>query len=450
MRRALLLFAALLFLGFATYGSLVPLELRHIPFSEGVTQFLDTPFEPLAHASGTDFVTNVLLFVPIGFFFLGTAAPRGSLPAIGCLVPVVLLCIAASMAIEFSQVFVVGRTPSWDDVFAESLGAVVGTVLWVIAGSITVDWFSAVLNSDSRRERLLRMLGAYVLLWGILGLLPFNFTIRPQELAEKFRAGRILLRPFDHAGIEKVLSTFLFTVPIGAFGLVFAQTRHLRPAKMWALGIGLSAVVALEFGQLLVFSRTADSTDIIMGACGVLAGVALTMRADRDGLVRTQAGAGVRLWPIAVLALWLMLVVARHWSPFDFRADSDFIRGRLPMLFRVPFYSYYWASPMNAFAEVATKGLLGVPVGGLLQSIYFPRTRAGRRWQSVGIAIVSFAIFLVIELGQLLLQSRYPDQTDVYIGTVGGCLGMVAVRLLIPRRANRSEPAAPSLLRVDS
>src|SRR5262249_53697782 len=156
-------------------------------------------------------------------------------------------------------------------------------------------------------------------------------------------------------------------------------------------------------------SRTADATDVILGTCGVVLGIVLTGRMDREE-ASTDAGLGVRLWPLAVLALWLMVVLARHWTPFNFRAEGDFVRSRLPIFFQVPFYSYYWGNPLNAFEEVATKTLLGVPVGGLLQAIYTPRTRAGRWWQLAVTLTISFLIFLTIELGQLLLPTRLPDQ----------------------------------------
>jgi glycopeptide antibiotics resistance protein len=100
------------------------------------------------------------------------------------------------------------------------------------------------------------------------------------------------------------------------------------------------------------------------------------------------------------------------------------------MFLQVPFSGYYWGNPLNAFGELTTKLLLGVPVGALLQMIYSPATSAARRWQAIAILFISFGVFLVIELGQLLLPSRFPDQTDVYIGTAGGWLGMAAMRLL--------------------
>jgi glycopeptide antibiotics resistance protein len=341
--------------------------------------------------------------------------------------------VAASVAIEFSQVFFSGRTPSWDDVVAQIIGACAGALVWIAIGPATTAWFAQAAGADSTHERLLRMLGAYVLLWVVLGLVPFDFTVRPQEIAEKFRAGRVVMRPFaDHPGVETILSVFLRSVPLGAFALVLAVARRLNPAKLWALTIGIGVVGALELGQLMTVSRTASATDVVLGVAGVLAGIAVSAGATGERAGRSAA-VRVRVWPVLLLLLWLVLIVARHWTPFDFRADGDFIRGRIPMFLQVPFSGYYWGNPLNAFGELTTKLLLGVPVGALLQAIYVPRTSAGRRWQAAGILTAAFCVFLVVELGQLLLPSRFPDQTDVYIGTAGACIGMVAVRLLFLR-----------------
>jgi glycopeptide antibiotics resistance protein len=433
MKRASLFGAALLFLAFAAYGSSVPLQLRRMPIREGWTIFVNTPFEPLREVSRTDFATNILLFLPIGFFLLGAAAPRGRVRAVIWLLPVAAVWVAASVAIEFSQVFFSGRTPSWDDVLAESIGGLAGALVWVAIGPAVVRWFSQASGADSRHERLLRILAAYVLLWGILGLVPFDFTVRPQEIAEKFRAGRVVLRPFaDRPGLETIVSVLLRSVPVGAFAVVLARARRLRPTAAWSLMIGIGAVTALEFGQLMTYSRTASVTDAGLGIAGVLTGIALTTRAMGEGS-DAPAVARVRLWPVFALMCWLVLIVARHWTPFDFRVDGDFIRSRIPMFLQVPFSGYYWGNPLNAFGELTTKVLLGVPVGALLQTIYMPGTSAGRRWQAAGILTAGFCIFLVIELGQLLLPSRYPDQTDVYIGTTGAWIGMVATRLLFLR-----------------
>src|SRR4029078_10683264 len=109
MKRSSLFGAALLFLAFAAYGSIVPLQLRRMSIRDGWTIFSATPFVPLREVSRTDFASNILLFVPIGFLLLGAAAPRGRARAIGWLAPVLVAAATASVSIEFSQVFFSGR-----------------------------------------------------------------------------------------------------------------------------------------------------------------------------------------------------------------------------------------------------------------------------------------------------------------------------------------------------
>ena len=110
-------------------------------------------------------------------------------------------------------------------------------------------------------------------------------------------------------------------------------------------------------------------------------------------------------------------------------------------MLRVPFLSYYWGNPINAFVEVVTKVLLAMPVGALLQLVWLPRSRRGQMLQFLAVGLASVSLFLLIEVGQLMLPTRVPDQTDVYIGTAGAVLGMIVARL-VSRAPGRHELAA--------
>lgn len=440
-RRLVLLGLAGAFIAFAAYGSFVPLRWNAVPLDAALAQFAHTPFIPLGRASRSDFLSNVLLFVPIGFFLLGAAASRSRGLAAVWLVPVVLLCMALSIAIEFGQIFVSGRTPSWNDVFAETLGGGFGALTWIGLGSTVVDWLGQIVHSESQADRLFRLLGAYAALWLVLGLLPFDYTVRPQELAQKFRAGRILLEPFNGRDtLADTVGTFLMAVPIGVFGLLAGIHRGSARPVVMGLGIGLGATVLVEFAQLLAISRTADVTDLLLGGAGTALGVYLGARM-RNRTFGPGDSSGIRLWPLAALVAWCVLLVLRHWSPFNFVADGGFVRDRLPMMFRVPFHSYYWAMPISAFAEATSKLLLGMPVGALLQWMWLPSSRGRRLVQALAIATLSGMLFLGIELGQLLLPTRVPDQTDVYIATVGALAGMLAVRVLSRKAGRKGGPA---------
>jgi glycopeptide antibiotics resistance protein len=293
------------------------------------------------------------------------------------------------------------------------------------------------------------LLGAYVVVWAVLAALPLDFTLRPQELAGKFRAGRIGLRPFADFTFRDVGGTFLMAVPLGVFGVLWASLRQWPRPPLVGLVFGTALVLAGEVVQFLSMSRTAEITDLMMGLAGTIVGVMTARRwlGSGDAL---DAGR-VRLWPIAALIGWVLALVVRHWSPFEFNADGAFVRSRIPMFLQVPFSGYYWGLAPAVLVDASTKLLMGIPVGAMLQLVWCPDNRWLSRLTGLAAIAISGAIFLVIELGQLLLPSRFPDQTDIYIGTLGAAAGVFLVRLL--RRVPTAPPspaASPPRSRVDN
>lgn len=423
---------AAVFAAFSAYGSFVPLDFKRVALADAIDAFARTPLVPLARASRSDFITNVLLFVPIGFFMLGALGGLGR-QAYWLFVPVVAACLGLSVAIEFGQIFVSGRTPSWNDVLAETIGGSTGAALWIAARSRAVGWSAGLMRRDSRQSVLSSLLGAYVALWLLLGVLPLDFTIRPQELAEKFRAGRIVLQPFGGpATLTDNIGIVLMALPVGAFGVLLGAGRRSEWPLAFGMLFGGLAASGLELVQVLAVSRTADVTDVVMNLLGIAAGALLVSRSlDRP----IQTSGGFRLWPLAALSIWCLVLIVRHWTPFDFVATGDFVRSRAPIMFRVPFHSYYWGMPLTSLAEAITKLLLAVPVGVFLQLTWMPETARARFWQAVAILLMSAGIFLALEAGQLLLPSRVPDQTDVYLGVFGSGVGMAGIRLLRARPA---------------
>jgi glycopeptide antibiotics resistance protein len=156
--------------------------------------------------------------------------------------------------------------------------------------------------------------------------------------------------------------------------------------------------------------------------------------------VAVGAWAGRRLWPGArtttrsVTAVWVLtaafvwglILLVRHWYPFDFRLDTAFVRARAAELSFVPFAAYYTSDPFAALNEAIVKGLLSVPVGALL-GILWPPPSASPLWSTLrhlSILTAAALFFAVIEFGQLLLPTRFPDITDVLIGAGGAALGM--------------------------
>jgi glycopeptide antibiotics resistance protein len=441
-QRLALVALAGLFTAFATYGSWVPLEVHAVPLDMAIDRFLRTPLVPLRRASRTDFITNVLLFIPIGFFVSG-ALDRASRALNAVLAaPVIVLCFALSVAIEFGQIFVSGRTPSWNDVHAETIGGGIGAFAWTVGGRFAFEWVAGLWNAHSGRDVLWRLLGLYTAVWLLLAVLPFDFTIRPPELAHKFRQGRIVLVPFGGpARLADHLGVLLMALPIGAFGFLLGARRRSEWPVAFALLFGGLLACFAEGAQLFALSRTADATDLLL----TVAGAGLGALAIARVLEQPLKTGGLRIWPTVALGVWCLVLAVRHWSPFDFVFSRELFDRRLPIMLHVPFESYYWGMPLNSLAEALTKVLLAIPVGMLLQLAWLPQTRAGRGWQLPVFVVISAGIFLVVELGQVLLPTRVPDQTDIYIGIGGALVGVLFIRLVARRPAADAEASGQSL-----
>ena len=85
--RRLLAFGALLAVGFAIYGSLVPLHVRPLAFAEAVREFRALRLVPFAVESKTDLLSNFALFLPIGFLATGAIAAGRSRPGVFMAIP---------------------------------------------------------------------------------------------------------------------------------------------------------------------------------------------------------------------------------------------------------------------------------------------------------------------------------------------------------------------------
>src|SRR5206468_9286760 len=116
------------------YGSLVPLDFRSEPLTAAWTAFLKTPYLHLGVGSRADWVANLLLYMPLGFFATGWVATASRQRAMAANILVFMSCVLLAVAVEFTQLFFPPRTVSLNDILAETLGTCVGIAVWGYAG----------------------------------------------------------------------------------------------------------------------------------------------------------------------------------------------------------------------------------------------------------------------------------------------------------------------------
>ena len=446
--RVLLVVACLLAFALAAYGSFVPFRPSHASFSAALTQFEALRLQDPRTASKTDLVANVLLFIPIGLTLSGALARRSGALSWLMMFVVTMAALVGSAAIEFGQTFVAGRTPSKNDILAQTFGAAIGMSGWVACRSTFVDWLRPVATPVTPLERLRRLLILYATAWALVHVLPLDFTLRPVELAEKYRAGRIVLRPFaNRSTIDVVVTaatTALSAVPIGALTAFMVAERRTRFSRGTLLAS--AAIAALELIQVLVMSRTANLIDVVWGTLGAALGASLAaswrpgVQGSAIEAARSSTG---REWLRLLLVVWVGIVIVRHWTPFDFRLTRTMYDARAVAFWNLPFRNYYEGQYLQSLHEALTKTLLGAPIGLLCGLMWAPRNRGPRRIaQVLALLGLSLAYFTIIEIGQVFLPSRVPDDTDILLGTVGSMVGLVAIRLV--------EAAMPSSVRLEA
>ncbi|HSD37622.1 MAG TPA: VanZ family protein [Rhodocyclaceae bacterium] len=427
----------LLYLIFVVYGSLVPLNFQPMPLNMAWARFQETPFLDLGIGSRADWVANLLLFIPLAFLAMQVLAGEASTAQrMAAAVSIFLACFVLALGIEFTQLFFPPRTISQNDIFAETLGALVGICLHVVRGPSIVTWLSGWWLVERGRATATRALHGYLIVMLAFSVMPLDLTLSPVELVHKFTEGRVNLIPFATIptnpveALYKLATDALLWLPVG----LLWRLGGASVLRTTLRGIFVAAVI--ESLQLFVFSRFTNITDVVMAGIGCYLGARL-VPASKVGATDTTCMAGSaptvaqmawvppKLPWLPLCAVWAMLTLAAFWYPFNFEVDAETLSLRISGLMRVPFESYYRGSEFHALNELFRKVLMFMP-GGLLWAAYVQQgevwSRRPRIWLGCALAIL---LALTVEGGQLFLPRKVADFTDAVLSSSGALIGLV-------------------------
>lgn len=441
--RSLLWLSALVYTAFVLYGSLVPLEFRALPWDDAVARFGAMPFLQLGIGSRADWMANLLLFIPLTFLWMGALTAGGSrLRSALATLALIPAATAFSLGIEFTQLFFPQRTVSQNDIFAETLGGLVGVLVWWGTGRRFVEWLQSWQHIHARAALAERL--AWVYLAGVLvyNVLPLDLTISLVEVFHKWRDGKVNLIPFGRLpddtayALYELATDALIWTPLA---LLWRLDGTRSAWRVWGMTLATAAV--LEVMQLFVFSRVSDVTDLFTAAAGAALGGWVGSR-----LAAREASAGHAppwaLWlPFTLAAGWMAALLFVFWFPFDFRTDGAFLRERLHnFLTRVPFEAYYYGTEFRAVTEVLHKVLFFIPLGALLAWFV-----SGLRWTWRGYGtFLSLVLIAAVSLGtvagRLAQADKNPDSMDMVLQWLGGVLGFVIIRIILSRKMLAVQP----------
>jgi VanZ family protein len=445
------------------YGSWVPFHFESIGVDVATERLRSILGEPVRWQEGrVDWAINSLITIPLGFCAIGAGlAGRRTgtrLLASSALVLGGSMCL--SITVELGQIWLNGRVASMKDVVAQTIGAVGGITGYGLFGARFDEWLNDFFSDQGPEDRTQWILNAYVV--GLFGysMLPLDVVMSLGELAQKFDTGKVEIIPFSHSyasfsdaiygyGIQAILS-----IPIGMFGVVAYRRNEYGPrpfldAAIWAIGI----LVAIEAAQMLVVSRFTSTTDVITGAVGVFVGVAVMRRVrrrypiDQGGPMAgtaTENGSWAAKW-LATSAAYATIIAAIFWYPYDFTDDKALIKERLLAFWSMPFLRIFESDYLHSLSSLLRMVSWFFPLGGLAamcvtRMAHYPRAR---QVAYVVAAIWTVGWALLMELGQILLPSRFADITDAMVCGAGGLVGLFMVGRLAGADRSKTQVSAP-------
>ena len=213
---------ALGFFAFIVYGSLVPFHYHAQDWSEILVRWDEVRTKPIGIYSFSDWITNVILFMPAGFLAMAVVCvdrPRGL--GIVAAPAVLVLCMAFSASVEFTQLFFPPRVSSFSDVAANTLGTSAGIMGWLAIGQPLTGWLRRSWTLLAERGISAQLLPGYLAFLFFVHAIPLDLTIRPSDLYHKYKEGRVRLIPFSgeltkpEALLRKTIWTTTLFLPVG-------------------------------------------------------------------------------------------------------------------------------------------------------------------------------------------------------------------------------------------
>jgi VanZ family protein len=432
----------LFYLSFVVYGSLVPLEWRHVPWDQAVARFANIGFLDLGAASRADWVANIVLYVPLAF--LGCSALLGlrvrPLAAVLGGAMVFAVCVAIAVAVEFTQLFFAPRTVSLNDLLAETIGSAIGVMLWFFGRWRVIALGIAFARGG--RASVIAALALFIGVYVLLALFPYDFVVSAAELDAQLRKGA---HAWFAGACESLLRCAAFwlaeVLAIAPLGLLLSLL-YPRWSLLALFLLGVLVGLVLEPLQLLLLSGKAQGLSLLLRGFGVLLGGAVAR------LLRWQSGIDVLAEATWRALPWLALpyvgavtALSGWWNgPWS---GSEAALSRLSTLGWVPFYYHYWTSEPVAMLSLLSQLGMYMPIGVAFWARAI--THPGRRTYALTPAGAALLLAFVVEFGKLFAPGARPDPTNLLIAPAGAWLSFtVALWFVRVLRQAAVEPAQTS------
>jgi VanZ family protein len=359
----------LLVVAFILYGSLYPFQFHARPTDTDPVAYLLSTWQDWDHRA--DLVSNILLYIPFGFFGVCAFGRWAALP-----IPVAAAALSAG--VELAQFHDQGRVTSMGDVYADTIGGGVGVVVALVVGGRPRWKLSRELWDDPPAALVL-------LMWFGYRIYPYVPVTSPHKYVRAFA-------PFVTGPPLAPIDLARFTIAWTGIGAILNALYGFR--RGWIL---LALLIGTEFvGRILIIDATLQPADVL----GAGLALAISLLLPREGRPRLAIGFAS------------MIIVARL-QPFVFSAAPGAFGW-------VPFVSFMHGSTGVAIQAFCEKFF---QYGGL---IWLP-WRAGLRID-LSTALTAALLFATSWV-ETWLPGRSAETTDAVMALIiGGVFALLADR----------------------
>lgn len=411
----ILLYSALLI-----YASLMPftwVESINLEHTFQRDFWSDWPFNSHRRISGSDFVSNLALYIPLGFLLATHITLTNRTSRKTTIFIVLIVCGGLSLGIECLQTFIVNRVPSASDWLLNSTSGLVGALSGIIFGQKYFYRAATWLTDRWQHWPLDIFTLLLIMLLFADTLSPFLPTIKLSQIWRSLKRSHFdLLDGFSqhpwHWWVMVKMQTFHLLSLMLSFwnGAQQHQRRWVKIACMTAL-----LALCMELMKPMIATRTINIANIISSNVGsfllVITGPIVITRISRKTILN-----------LAILSI-ISYMLYLGWTPFNFHWELQSVKQKLPDSLKELLPLYHYA--MGATMEHARLFVQNITLSGIL--IYLLRLRYDifdSHKNKIYFALITGVIIGVLqEGGQLFLINRTPSMTDIYCFMIGGYLG---------------------------
>lgn len=247
---------------------------------------------------------------------------------------------------------------------------------------------------------------------------PFRFNLDWHEfVAESGRINwRILGGSEGNLIVSDIIQNIMLFMPFGFLGYFSLIYKRSAANKIRIVLAGAALSLSVEFLQIFSPLRFPAVSDVVFNTLGTAIGLAVGMMLKKSVL-------GFKSHPVARRILdsesafpalvFLILVVAGCWEPFDFSLDVGVVWGHVKPLLTDPFRFSRPNDDMILFIRT------------LLAALFVCRAanEAGLRRPALAGGLLMGLLALGLETSQAIIQSRSPEVQDALVALLGVACG---------------------------